>query len=1014
MALLMVNNNLLGKRVALVIGNSAYIGASVLPNARNDALDIAAALTRVGFSGVNQGESGFACDFKNAQVNANLDLNRNQMLDAIAEFAIAAQRSQQAFVYFAGHGIETEGQNYLVPIDAVISHEQLIGIRAASLAQLLGAIDGSRELSLVVLDACRDNPIKELRSNRRSLFRGLGAVEPSGNTVVFYAAKHGTAALDNVDKDAKNSPFAKSILTHIEKPGLDVGDLFRKVKDEVWNLTLKRQEPQQYGSLGDSRVYLVPPRTPVNGKNSGEARHMGRVDDETKEHTYWQSIMNDRKPVVFEDFISRFPTGTYSSIAGSRAEDCIKQCIDASALEQMLDLHATSPRREIVLNQLASLHWATLSQSFVIADLDAFAIRFPACEEARLATQKSVALRWDKVKRTENIELLREFADKFGNHQEANFARAQLLKLTKEGRGAWPTALVACAATIIFLVSTAALHRGIGDVAEPNAAPNEKPPIQEPEVGTGKGLNAEQLFQKGYAFDIAVGVPQYLTEAAKWYKLAVNKGHPGAHRKLAELYLGRGGVLKNPHEARRLFLIAANQGDAQAQFIVGRDYSENKATKIMWLRSAAEKGNAEATSLLATLEPPQNSKKPNPSSVPTASKAEESIGNVLNAEQLFQRGYTYDIAVGVRQDLAEAAKWYKLAVNEGHPGAHRKLAELYLGRGGFTVDKIAAERLYRTAAMQGDAEAQFIFAKLYINDRAAKIEWLRSSAKKGNTAAAKLLEEFESDIALPKLVPKPAPRPAERETVSSNIEEKALPELNALNMSDQAARKKLEALWDKGRLAAKRGNDQIYFLAMLEARDLAKAQFGPESPEYANANNHMIGAFTGVGKMQEAIEAAKHAIRVNSILYGPNSKNVAVDKANLAARLGSTGKVKEAEMMYIEVLSVYAKSEMTGDDIRMLAHAFEGYSQVLAMQDRLSEALEFANKAVTEISQPRFANAIDLGWILANHAHILRQSGDCSSAKTAFEKAAKAFKGAGVPAAQRDHADSIRLANQSC
>jgi tetratricopeptide (TPR) repeat protein len=232
------------RRIALVIGNSAYANAAALLNPKNDAGLIAAALKQAAF----------------ARVDLHLDLARDRMIDALKAFAAEADKADWAVVYFAGHGLEIGGVNYLIPTDAKLASDRDIPFEAVALENVLHAVAGSRKLKLVVLDACRDNPFARTMTRSlaatRSLGRGLAQVEPEGATLVAYAAKHGQVAQDG---DGANSPFARAFAKSIGERGLEISMLMRKVRDDVLDATGRRQEPFVYGSLPSQAFYFRAP-----------------------------------------------------------------------------------------------------------------------------------------------------------------------------------------------------------------------------------------------------------------------------------------------------------------------------------------------------------------------------------------------------------------------------------------------------------------------------------------------------------------------------------------------------------------------------------------------------------------------------------------------------------------------------------------------------------------------------------------------------------------------------------
>src|SRR5581483_11834803 len=175
------------------------------------------------------------------------------------DFGARARDADVAVVYYAGHGIEVDGVNYLVPIDAQLETDADVYDEALSLDRILVAVEPARQLRLVILDACRDNPFAKTMKRTiasRAIGRGLAKVEPSNpNTMIAFAAKAGFTALDG---DGKNSPFAVALTQHLTTPGLDLRKAFGFVRDDVLKATNNRQEPFIYGSLGGDDVALVP------------------------------------------------------------------------------------------------------------------------------------------------------------------------------------------------------------------------------------------------------------------------------------------------------------------------------------------------------------------------------------------------------------------------------------------------------------------------------------------------------------------------------------------------------------------------------------------------------------------------------------------------------------------------------------------------------------------------------------------------------------------------------------
>jgi tetratricopeptide (TPR) repeat protein len=234
------------RRVALVIGNSAYQNVALLPNPVRDESTVADALRRAGFQ----------------TVVVSTDLKRETFVQTLRDFAAYADKADWAVVYFSGHGMEVAGVNYLIPIDAKLSSDRDLQFEAIPLDHVLSAVEGAKHLRLVMLDACRDNPfISQMRRSvtSRSIGRGLAPVEPEPGTLVVYAAKHGETALDG---DGPNSPFASSFVKRMSTPGLEVRRLFDLVRDDVLALTDRRQQPFSYGSLPGNEDFFFVSKSP--------------------------------------------------------------------------------------------------------------------------------------------------------------------------------------------------------------------------------------------------------------------------------------------------------------------------------------------------------------------------------------------------------------------------------------------------------------------------------------------------------------------------------------------------------------------------------------------------------------------------------------------------------------------------------------------------------------------------------------------------------------------------------
>jgi hypothetical protein len=225
----------LGRRVALVIGNAAYEKWSPLGNPGNDAAAVAAALEK---------QLGFD------KVILKRDLTERGFKAALLEFSQAAAGADVGLIYFAGHGMEAGGKNFLIPIDAEPPTPANLDLYAIPLDAVMRRFEGVSKLKLVVLDACRSSPFDRTGYGGR----GLAAVDPDDNMLVVYAAKAGTVASDGPGQ--VHSPFTQAFLQHATKPGLEVRQLFGYVRDDVVAATKRAQQPWTYGTLGGNPLCL--------------------------------------------------------------------------------------------------------------------------------------------------------------------------------------------------------------------------------------------------------------------------------------------------------------------------------------------------------------------------------------------------------------------------------------------------------------------------------------------------------------------------------------------------------------------------------------------------------------------------------------------------------------------------------------------------------------------------------------------------------------------------------------
>ncbi|MBR1281849.1 caspase family protein [Bradyrhizobium sp. AUGA SZCCT0177] len=297
---LLIQPALAENRIALVIGNGSYEKVPELPNPPRDAADIARALERLNF-----------------KVTQTKNATAHEMRKAIVDFGRAAEGAEMAVVFYAGHGMEVGGENWLIPVNAELRSDADIESEAVSLRSISLQVSKARQLGLVILDACRNNPFaaKMKRSlSTRAVARGLAPTEPSDNVLIAYAARDGTTASDG---EGRNSPFTIALLRHIETPGLEISFLFRRVRDDVMAATKREQQPFVYGSLSKEEIYLRAPGASAPARPA--AGQVAAVPSEDEQ--FWQAMRTSTAAGLYEEFLSRYPKSSHAAEARQRIKD---------------------------------------------------------------------------------------------------------------------------------------------------------------------------------------------------------------------------------------------------------------------------------------------------------------------------------------------------------------------------------------------------------------------------------------------------------------------------------------------------------------------------------------------------------------------------------------------------------------------------------------------------------------------------------------------------------------------
>jgi hypothetical protein len=288
------------KRVALVIGNAAYKHAPGLANPKNDAEAVAAALKRLKF-----------------EVIFGTDLDKSGMERLLRRFSDAIEKADVAVAFYAGHGVQVNGRNYLVPIDARLEKENDLRFEAVPLDDVQSLMETSQRVNILILDACRDNPLarnlaRAMGTRSTSIGRGLGETKAGIGTLVVYATQPGNVALDG---DGRNSPFTTALMKYIESPGLEIRQVLTRVRNDVITATRDRQVPWDSSSLRGDFFFAA---APAGRETPAPAAPQPAPPAADPEVVFWQSIKDSRRAADFRAYLERWPNGIFARLAAAR------------------------------------------------------------------------------------------------------------------------------------------------------------------------------------------------------------------------------------------------------------------------------------------------------------------------------------------------------------------------------------------------------------------------------------------------------------------------------------------------------------------------------------------------------------------------------------------------------------------------------------------------------------------------------------------------------------------------
>ncbi len=343
-AMLLASPALASKKVALVIGNGAYSEAP-LKNPTNDARAIAATLRSQGF-----------------EVLLKENATKVQMNEIVADFGEKLAEGDTALFFFAGHGLQVQGRNYLIPVDARITSEQRVRLETLDVDAVLDQMAAARaRVSLVILDACRNNPFER---RFRSVSGGLAQINAPEGTMVAYATAPGRVAADG---EGANGLYTQELLRAMRQPGLKVEDIFKQVRINVSRASNGAQTPWEASSLtGDFYFQAAVPSAPAPAPAPASATATTFAPD--REAMFWDSVKASSDPAELKAYLDAFPNGTFAPLATARIRSIENSRQQASAAPRISAPAPVAAPAAAPAPQQTPQHLAALSAAWRNAD----------------------------------------------------------------------------------------------------------------------------------------------------------------------------------------------------------------------------------------------------------------------------------------------------------------------------------------------------------------------------------------------------------------------------------------------------------------------------------------------------------------------------------------------------------------------------------------------------------------------------------------------------------------------
>src|SRR5271168_3862191 len=719
------------KRVARIVGNGDYRGAA-LGNPTFDADLVAASLQSIGFV---------------VKVVKNADLGTFDR--AVTAFAEDAQGAEVALFYFAGHGFTVnEGVRpasllMSTSADVTSSSDRVLRSGGIALDEIVSALAGKAQATLVFVDACRNDP--RLTRSVGGQARGFAPLEPvqGGSVFIGLSTRLGSVARDGAA--GMGSPFARAFSAHIQTKGMRIDDAFRQLRDAVKSETEGDQVPDiVQDDLPNGAITLVgtlpeqpapsvpaepsPPPAPADGATAAaKLAEAAQV---------WASLRDSNDVDALTLFSAQYEGTFYAKWADLRLKriqakarppasvaglETPPKASDPSALAGACDRLAASPSDARRPAGIAGVNSDQIDAAQAVPACRAAIAVSP--NDSRLAFQLARALDRAGGADAEAFELYRKAA-------EAGHPGAMNNLGASYGNGKGTPKDAAEAARWYRKAADAGLAIAMGNL--------------------------------GVIYENGTGVPKAAAEALRWYEMAADAGDARGMSGLGAMYENGAGVSKDLAEAARWYRKAADAGNARGMSGLGVMYengtgvSKDMAEAVRWYRKAADAGNARGMTNLGVMLENGNGA---PKDVAEAVRWYRKAADAGFAAGMTDLGLMYAFGKGVSKDEAEAVRWFQKGADAGDPRGMLGLGAAYANGAGVPRDAAEAARWFRKVDEAGDAKVENYLGWMYPNgagvnkDIAEALKWYRKAAALGNLdAAVNLGDAYKKGNGVPKNV----------------------------------------------------------------------------------------------------------------------------------------------------------------------------------------------------------------------------------------------------------------------